>query len=110
LDRELIWETNTSIHPIHLLRFSETQLVLSALDGSSVSWKLLNGKPTGEDAIIRGPQLDASSLRSSSISKDTVSWFPLDFDAGLWAYVDRCLIRFEGEGSITLFDLPDALG
>jgi WD40 repeat protein len=108
MDRKLVWETNTSIHPIHLLRFSESQLVLSAPDGSSVSWELLNGKPIREEGIIRGPQLDAtraSDRQSPSMSDDTVSWFPFHFDVGLWAYVDSCLIRFEGDGSVTLVDL-----
>jgi len=105
--RELLWETNTSIHPIHLLRFSDTQLVLSALDGSTSSWNLLDGIPTDE-AIRHGRQLDPVVLnRSISLSNDAVSWFPFDFDAGLWAYVDNYLIRFEGEGAITFFDLHD---
>ena len=104
MDRKLLWETKTSIHPIHLLRFSETQLSLSAPDGSTVSWNLLNGKPTGKEGTIRGPQLDANDLQSSSTSDDAVSWFPFDLDAGLWAYVDSCLIRFEGEGSVTIVD------
>jgi WD40 repeat protein len=107
MDHKLIWETNTSIHPIHLLRFSETQLVLSTPDGSAVSWNLLNGKPMDEEASAREPQLDSSNLQSTRLPIDTVSWFPFDFDAGLWAYVDKCLIRFEDEGSITVIDLLD---
>jgi WD40 repeat protein len=119
VDGTLSWETNTSIHPIHLLRFSESRLVLSTPDGSTSSWNLLDGKPTHEEAITRGPQLNASALRRSisssndmtswfSFDYDTVSWFPFDHDAGLWAYVDGCLISFEGEErSITIFDLQD---
>ena len=110
MNRELLWETNTSIHPIHLLRFSDTQLVLSAVDGSTSSWNLLDGKPTDE-TISHEPQLDTSVLnRSISLSNNAVSWFPFDFDAGLWAYIDKYLIRFEDEGSITFFDLHDFSG
>jgi len=110
MNRELLWETNTSIHPIHLLRFSDTQLVLSAVDGSTSSWNLLDGKPTDE-SISHEPQLDTSVLnRSISLSNDAVSWFPFDFDAGLWAYIDKYLIRFEDEGCITFFDLQDFNG
>jgi len=109
MNRELLWETNTSIHPIHFLRYSDTKLVLSAPDGSTSSWNLLDGKPDG--AITHGRQLDASVLhRSIGLSNDAVSWFPFDFDAGLWAYIDSYLIRFEGEGSITIFDLQDFSG
>ena len=106
-DHKLLWETNASVHPIHLLKFSETHLVLSTIDGSSISWKLLDENSTDEEAITRGPQLDSSHLhQSTSLSNDTVSWFPFDFDAGLWAYVDSCLIRFESkEGSVTFLDL-----
>jgi WD40 repeat protein len=43
-DRERLWETKTSYHPVHLLRISETQLTLSTLDGSTSSWNLVNGK------------------------------------------------------------------
>jgi len=106
VDRKLLWEMDTLFHPIHLLRFSDAQLVLSTLDGSTSSWNLLDGKPTDE-AITHGPQLDASVRRPIGLSNDTVFWSPFDFDAGLWAYVDGCLIRFEGGGTITFFDLQD---
>ena len=106
MHRKLIWEAKTPIHPFHLLRLSETQLGLSAPDGSTLSWNILNGEPTHKKVISRRPQLDLSDLHpSTSFSIDTVSWFPFDFDSGLWAYIDSCLIRFEGEGSITIFDL-----
>jgi WD40 repeat protein len=106
LDRKLLWETDASIHPIHLLRLSETQLVLTAPDGSSLSWNLSNGRPTHDRAIASGPQLKPTELRQSrSLSNDVVSSFPFNADAGLWAYVDGHLIRFEGrEGSITIID------
>lgn len=111
-ERELLWETNISIHPIHLLRLSEKQLVLASPDGSTLSWNLLDGKRTHDRAVRRGPQLNVRHIhRSSSLSSDTVSWFPFDFDAGLWAYVGGCLIRFEGEErSVTIVDLWDFLG
>jgi WD40 repeat protein len=111
-ERTLLWETNLSVHPIHFLHLSETQLILSAPDGSTSTWNLLNGKPTHEEAVSRGPQLNASSLQqSTNLSNDKLSWFPFDFDAGLWAYVDSCLIRFEREeGSITIFDVQDFNG
>ena len=106
---KLLWESYIVIYPIHLLRLSETQLVLSAPDGSTLSWNLLDGKPTHDKAISRGPQLNASDLHQSTIhSNDTFSWIPFDFDAGLWAYVDGCLIGFEGEErSVTIVDLRD---
>jgi WD40 repeat protein len=111
-DRMLLWETSTSIHPIHLLRFSESQLLLCTPYGSTLSWNLLDGKPTHEEAIPHGPQFDARALhQSASLSDDTGSWLPFDFDAGLWAYVDGCLMSFEGgERSITIVDLQDFSG
>jgi WD40 repeat protein len=109
--RERLWETKTSYHPIHLLRISETQLVLSTLDGSTSSWNLVNGKPTHLEPIIRGPQLIANSihqLTKSATATGGVSWFPYGFNAGLWAYVDGCLIRFEDEErSVTIFDVEE---
>jgi len=104
MDRKLLWKTSIFFHPIHLLRFSETQLVLSASDGSTLTWNLLNGIPTNEKAITRR-QLDIDQSTSLS-NDDMVSWFPFDPDAGLWACVDSCLIRFEGEGTVTIFELP----
>jgi WD40 repeat protein len=110
-DRERLWETKTSNHPIHLLRISERQLILSTLDGSTSSWNLLNGKPTHQEPIIRGPQLDANSipqLTNSATATGGVSWLPYGFNAGLWAFVDGCLIRFEGEEkSVTIFDVEE---
>jgi WD40 repeat protein len=110
VDRQLLWETKISYHPIHLLRISETQLVLSALDGSTSSWDLVNGKPTHRKPRIRGPQLDANNIHrltnSATAATSGVSWFPYDFNTGLWVYVDGCLIRFEGEEkSVTIFDV-----
>jgi WD40 repeat protein len=107
---ELLWEANTSVHPIHLLRFSETQLILSALDGTSLTWNLLDGKPANEEAITRGPQLIASGIHQStgSANDSGISWIPFGFDSGLWAYVDGCLIRFEGEEkSVTFIDIEN---
>lgn len=74
MGRTLLWEINISIHPIHALRLSETQLVLSTADGSILSWNLLDGKPTHDNAISRGPQLNASILhRSTNLSNDAVT-------------------------------------
>ena len=107
--RKLLWESDIIIYPIHLLRLSETQLVLSAPDGSTLYWDLLDGNPTPDKAITytRGPQLSESNLyQSTTLSKDAISWIPFDYDAGLWAYVDGCFISFEGEKrSITIIDL-----
>jgi WD40 repeat protein len=107
--REPLWETKTSDHPIHLLRISETQLTLSTLDGSTSSWDLVNGKPTHQEPIVRGPQLDANSIHQlKNSATGGVSWFPYGFNAGLWAYVDGCLIRFESEEkSVTIFDVEE---
>ena len=106
-ERELLWEANTSVHPIHLLRFSETQLILSALDGSVSSWNLMDGKPT-HAAISCGPQLNAGDINQSASSADAISWLPFDLDAGVWAYMDGCFIRFEGEEAlVTIIDVGD---
>ena len=99
-ERKLLWETNTLIHPIHLLQLSEKQLILSAPDGSTLSWDLLDGKPTNDNAISCGPQINASNFHNSNLSNDTVSWYPFDFDAGLWAYVDGYLISFRARRRI----------
>ena len=109
MDRELIWETNTSIHPIHLLRFSETQLILSTPDGSTSSWNLLDGKPTHEEAVSRRPEVNTSDLlQYANTSNDVVSWFPYDISAGLWACVDGCFISFDTENSsATIIDVGD---
>jgi WD40 repeat protein len=108
-ERELLWTTKTPYHPIHLLRISETRLILSTLDGSTSSWNLVNGKPTHREPIIRGPQLDTNSihqLTNSATATRDVSWFPYGFNAGLWAYVNGCLIRFEGEEKfVMIFDV-----
>ena len=105
-DRQLLWETCTSIHPIHLLRFLERQLVLSAPDGSTLSWNMSDGKPTHEKPITCGPQFKMATI-CTSLTRD-ISWSPFDFDAGLWVYVDSCLVRFERElGSIAIFNLQD---
>jgi hypothetical protein len=68
-----------------------------------------DGEPTHEDAVTRGPQLNASGIRQSTSSANGgISWLPFDFDAGLWAYVDGCLIRFEGEEkSVTFIDIEE---
>jgi hypothetical protein len=43
---------------------------------------------------------------SATAATSGVSWFPYDFNTGLWVYVDGCLIRFEGEEkSVTIFDV-----
>jgi hypothetical protein len=70
----------------------------------------VDGKPTDEEAITRGAQLNANDVRQSTVSANGsgISWIPFDFDAGLWAYVDGCLIRFEGEEkSVTFIDIEE---
>ena len=110
-DRNLLWETNISIHPIHFLRFSERQLVLSTPDGSILSWDLVDGKPVNKEAITRRPQLNRCDIHGSTASAyNLVSWFPFSSDAGLWAYVDQCFIRFEGEESVTIIDVGELDG
>jgi hypothetical protein len=67
----------------------------------------MNGKPTHREPIIRGPQLDTNNIHQlKNSATGGVSWFPYGLNAGLWAYVDGCLIRFEGEEkSVTIFDV-----
>jgi len=63
---------------------------------------ILEPRKWHEEAITRGPQL---SSRSQSICRtnNNVSWFPFDFGADLWAYVDGCLIRLEVEETAVTF-------
>ena len=108
----LIWETNASVHPIHLLRFSETKFSISTPDGCISSWDLVDGKPTQEEPVVRGPQLTDTPQSVSSHSNGTISWFPFRDDAGLWAYVNNCFIHFEGEEgeaerSVTIIELSE---
>jgi WD40 repeat protein len=68
---DLLWESDTPIHPIHLLRLSADRLVLSSPDGSVCAWGVVQGKPTDQSPITSGPQLNSTnahwlSRRSSS--------------------------------------------
>jgi len=110
-DRKLLWETKISIHPIHFLQFSESQLVLSTPNGSTLSWDLVDGKPANKEAITRRPQPNRRDIHGSTASaSDLVTWFPFSSGAGLWAYVDQCFIRFEGEESVTIIDVGELDG
>ena len=112
-ERKLLWEESAAIHPIHLLRFSEEQLVLSAPDGSTVTWNLLlDGNPSHEKALKRGPQLCAAEHPPKLFNdSDMVSWFPFRFDAGLWAYVDGTFISFQGKDRfVTIMDVEKLSG
>ena len=64
-----------------------------------------------KEAVTCGPQLNRSDIHESTASaNEAVSWFPFEFDAGLWAYVDQCFIRFEGEESVTIIDVGELGG
>lgn len=114
-ERRLIWETNLTqaIHPIHSLRFSGNRLILSAPDGSTMAWTLLDGRPTHMEPIRHGPQhnLHHSTNLSKGLYRPTmVSWIPFDVDAGLWAFVEGSFINFDSEaGSATIIDVEDGI-
>jgi WD40 repeat protein len=111
---DLLWESDTPIPPIHLLRLSEIGLLyrlqmalcgLGTWSKESLHIKL----PT-----ISGPQNTTNIHQfrlQSSLSTDNhiVRWIPFKVDAGLWAYVDGTFIRFEsvGGGSVTFIDVGD---
>jgi len=112
---DLVWESDTLIHPIHLLRLTANQLIISSPDGSVWAWDMVEGKPTHQTPASSGPQLNTTnihqfSMRSSSSTENPiVRWIPFKVDAGLWAYVDNTFIRFEtvGDGSVTFIDVGD---
>jgi len=107
---DLIWETDTLIHPIHLLQFSNESLVISSLDGSVFTWDLKDGKPRHQKPVSYGPQITTDihqfNLQSRSVCTN-VAWHPFKIDAGLWAYVDSTFIRFELDDneSVTFIDV-----
>ena len=102
---DLLWESDLPIHPIHLLRLTANQLIISSPDGSMWSWDLVGGIPRRQTLTTSGSQrINLLKLRSSS---SAVQWFPFKVDAGLWAYLDGTFIRFEtiGNGSVTFIDV-----
>jgi hypothetical protein len=77
-------------------------------------WDMVAGKPL--NTASSGPQLNATSthqfsMRSGSFTENPiVRWIPFKVDAGLWAYVDDTLIRFESlGGSVTLIDVRNVV-
>jgi len=108
-----IWESDTNIHPVHLLRLSTDRLDILSPDGSVLAWDVAEGKPTHGTLTRTGPQLNTKTIHqlrlqsSSSIDNPTVRWIPFKVDAGSWAYVDGMFIRFEsvGGGSVTFIDV-----
>ena len=112
----LLWESKSPIHPIHLLRFSGNQLIISSPDGSVWAWDMFEGKiPMHELVRASGTQLNTTNIHqfrlqsSSSSDNPIVRWIPFKVDAGLWAYLDGTFIRFEsvGGGSVTFVDVGD---
>jgi WD40 repeat protein len=112
---DLLWESDTPIHPIHLLKLSAERLIISSPDGSSLAWRMVDGKPAHQARVISGPQLNTTNIHrlrlqsSSSPDNPIVRWFPFKVEAGSWAYVDGTFIRFEsvGGGSVTFIDVGD---
>jgi len=109
-----LWESDTPINPMHLLRLTANQLIISIPDGSMWVWDIVEGKPIHQTPSSSGSQLNATnthqfSMRSrSSTEKSIFRWIPFEVDAGLWAFVDNTFIRFEGlGGSVTLIDVGD---
>ena len=56
--------------------------------------------PPNSPAPILG---DATRSQSICRTNNNVSWFPFDFGADLWAYIDGCLIRLEVEETAVTF-------
>ena len=112
---DLVWEQDTAIHPIHLLKLSADRLIISSPDGSTCTWDLVDGKPMRQTPTRSGPQLNAANIRqfkmqsSSSTDNSIVRWIPFKTDAGLWAYIEGTFIRFDntGGGSVTFIDVGD---
>jgi len=112
IEHGLLWKSNALIHPIHLLRLFADQLIISSPDGSVWTWDMVDGKPTNQTPTTFGPQLNQKSGNSSLASvsdKPIIKWIPFKIDAGIWAYFDRKIIRFEsvGGGSVTVIDIGD---
>jgi WD40 repeat protein len=110
IKRGLLWESNTPIHPIHLLTLSADRLIISSPDGSILAWNMVEGKPTQKTPVTSGPQIDTVNIqqfRSKTSSYSVVRWIPFKEDAGSWVYVDGVFIRFEdvGGGSVTFIDV-----
>ena len=98
------------MHPVHLLRLSTDRLILSFPDGSFCTWDLVDGKPMDQTPTMSGPQIDTTNIHQFRMkSNSTVWWIPFAVDAGLWAYIDSTLIRFDGigGGSVTLIHVGD---
>jgi len=115
-EQDLVWKSDASVYPIHLLRLSDSQLTVSGLDGSTSTWDLLDGKPAHPKPVTRGPQLlnkftmsrfGIGSPTGSHPATDVLQFIPFDVDAGLWAYVDGSFVRFEGndEESVTIISV-----
>ena len=76
------------------------------------AWDLVEGKPTCEAPVTPGPQLDLMNIYESKLKSSTdnsIVQIPFKVDAGLWAYIDGVLIRFESVdgGSVTVIDVDD---
>ena len=109
---DLLWESDTPIYPIHVLRLTASHLIISSPDGYIWVWDVVEGKPTRKTPTFLRSQLNTKDTHrfimrsSSSTEKSIARWIPFEVDAGLWAYVDGTFIRFEslGGGSVTLID------
>ena len=112
IERGVLWETDTSMYPIHLLRLSTHRLILSSPDGSLCTWDLVDGKPTHQTPTFSGPQIDTANIQQFEVKGNPiVRWIPFSTDAGLWAYIDGTFIRFDDTGgrSVSLINLGDVL-
>jgi len=63
---ELLWESETHIHPIHLLRLTTDRLTMSTPDGSVLSWDLEGGNPRNSPLQPHPP--NTSALRKEKFS------------------------------------------
>jgi WD40 repeat protein len=94
-----------------------TQLILSRTDGSVLRWditdKTLKAVGISAPPFSFLPRNDNTLFfdmkkgwQHGSYQPDALHWFPFeDPDAGLWVYVDGKIIRSNGGGSITIFDV-----
>jgi WD40 repeat protein len=119
--RRLLSHAETTFSGPTSLSFSpnSTQLILSRHDGSVFRLDISDGNlklvdsPTSPVSTLLSQNDEAVSFdtkngwqRGSDHSDAVLHWFPFeDPDAGLWAYIDGKLIRSDGVGSVTIFDV-----
>jgi len=124
--RRLLSQAKTTFTGPTSLSFSQnsTRLVLSRHDSSVFRLDITDGNlkpvssPTSPVSTLLPQNDKAMSFdmkngwqRGSDQPDAALYWFPFeDPDAGLWAYVDGKLIRSDGVGSVTIFDVGGGFG